>query len=481
MPDINLQFEQSPSQEQEQSQKQRLIVSQKHQQAIELLQYPVMELKGWLNEQLQENPMLELTDDEEMVTDAETLEEDLDDEDEEELDLEVLKDFERNRGINRSSFGGGYRSEDEPHPEDQFRDMASEHESLQDSLEWQLSLYDLDEEDRVLAELLISYVDKDGFFQGDLEEIAEEEDVDRDRLDDLLELIQGFDPPGIAGRDLEEVLLLQVDRISDALPEPTDDIIEHHLEALQKRQFKKIADDLDVDQQTVQRVADLVNDLEPRPGRGYEQANRQYVEPDIVIRELDDDFEIIVNDQQVPPLHISAQYREMLQSDDPEIREYVRDKLKGALWIINCIYQRHLTIQKVTESIIEHQREFFEEGPTALKPLILKDVAEDIGVHESTVSRAVQDKYVQTSRGMFEMKFFFSSSLDATGDGDPVSSTAAKARIQELIENEPSSDPLSDRKIKEKLNEDGIEIGRRTVSKYRKQLNILPWNLRKRV
>jgi len=480
MPDMNLQFDQSPQQSQEQKQSQRLIVSQKHQQAIELLQYPVLELKGWLNEQLQENPLLELTENEEDVADPEELEEELE-EDEDEFDLEVLKDFEQSRGINRSSMGGGGYDRDEPHPEDQFRDMASQHETLQDSLEWQLGLYDLPPEDRELSELLISYVDKDGYFKGDLEELAEDEGRDKEHLEDLLELIQGFEPPGVAGRSLEEVLLLQIDRISDGLPDNTAEIVEDHLEDLQKRRFKQIAKEVDTDKQTVQRVADLVNDLEPRPGRVHEQASRQYVEPDIVVRELDDDYEIIVNDQEVPPLHISSRYRTMLQSDDPEIREYVQDKLKGALWIINCIYQRHLTIQKVTESIIEHQKAFFEDGATALKPLILKDVAEDIGVHESTVSRAVQDKYIQTNQGLFEMKFFFSSSLDTKGDTDPVSSTAVKARIQEMIENESSSDPLSDRRIKEKLNEQGIEIGRRTVSKYRKQLNLLPWNLRKRV
>lgn len=479
MAEMNFQLSPKPQQSQTQKQSQRLIVSQKHQQAIELLQYPVLELRGWLDERLQENPLLELSEDERDIVEAEELEEELDEN--EEFDTEILKRFERNQGINRSSYGGSYNGKDEEHPEYQFREMARQHESLLDSLLWQLGLFNLSEEEREIGEQMISDINRDGWYEGDLGQIVEESNRTREDIEELFDLVQNLDPPGVGGRSLEEVLMLQMERLRESLPEHSFEIVEYHLEDLQKKRFSSIAEEVKTDPATVQRVADLVKDLEPRPGRGYEQANRQYVTPDIVIRELDDDFEILVNDQEVPPLHISSRYRNMLQSSDPETREYVRDKLKGALWIINCIYQRHLTIQKVTESIIRHQRDFFREGPTALKPLILQDVADDIGVHESTVSRTVQDKYVQTDQGMFEMKFFFSSSLSGKGDSDPVSSTAVKAHMKRIIDNEPASDPFNDRKLKEKLNEKGIEIGRRTVSKYRKQLNILPWNFRKRI
>ena len=475
----DLQFQLSPKTKQKQTHSQRLIVSQKHQQAIELLQYPVLELKGWLDQRLQENPLLVLSDDDQEAVNTEQLEEELGSD--EEFDLEILKRYERNHGINRSSYGATTQMPDIEYPEVQFREIASIHDTLQDSLLWQLSLYQLSERKQKIAREIISCINRDGWFQGEIEEIAEEFDTDQEHVFEMLELVQSMDPSGVGGRNLEEILLIQMNALRGSLPEESFEIVENHLEDLQKKRFPSIAEETNTDKQTVQRIADLVKGLEPRPGREYEQANRQYITPDIVIREIDDDFEILINDQEVPPLHISSRYRTMLFSEDSDTRDYVREKLKGALWIINCIYQRHLTLQKVTEAIVEHQRDFFLYGPTALKPLILQNIADSIGVHESTVSRAVQDKYIQTSRGMYEMKFFFSSSLSSKGGGQPVSSTAVKAQIKQIIENEPRSEPYSDRKLKEKLNDRGIEIGRRTISKYRKQLKILPWNLRKRV
>lgn len=478
MPELRLEQSPTPSQEQSQEQKQthRLIVSQKHQQAIELLQYPVQELSQWVNQQLQENPLLELEQEQhdDLLDDPDELEDDLENP-LEEVNLDELV----NRGEDYTVNYGGNGADGE-HPEFKFRAIASQHQTLHDSLDWQLSLRNLPEEDHAIAERIISAINEDGLLQEDLGNLSEELGVKKENIESVLEIIQEFDPPGVGGRTLEEVLLIQLRHQSEPLPPKTEEIISEHLEDLQNRYFNKISNKVGVDNATVQQVADRVHDLEPRPGRVHEPANRQYITPDVTIREVDDDFAIIINDE-TPPLSISAQYRALLDSDDDETREYVEDKLKGALWIIHCIHQRHETLHKVTKNIAEQQSDFFEKGIKSLKPLVLEDVAEDVGVHESTVSRAVQNKYVQTSRGLFPLDFFFSSKLDTDGDGRGVASTAVKAQIRDMVEQEDSTDPLSDRDIKEKLNERGIQIQRRTISKYRKEMLIPPWKLRKRV
>lgn len=475
MPELQLDQSITPSQEQSQEQSQRLIVSQKHQQAIELLQYPVQDLGQWVNQQLQENPLLEIEDHQDALDHEDLVEEETDEDNPlDDIDLDELINRGNDYRVNYS--GRGSNTE---HPEFKFRAMASQHQTLQDALEWQLSLEDLSNEDEELAKIIISGIDEDGIFQGDVESVAEEHDADSDHVEEILEVIQGFEPVGVGGRNLKEVLEIQLRQQSD-LPEKTFEIIDNHLEDLQNRYFKKIADSVDVEKTTVQDVADRVRELEPRPGRVHEPANRQYINPDVTIRRVDGEFAIIINEE-APPLSISSHYKSLLASDDDETEEYVKDKLKGALWIIQCIHQRHETLYKVTKSITKHQRAFFEEGVEELRPLVLQDIADDVDVHESTVSRAVQNKYVQTPRGLYALDFFFSSKLETEGDGEDVSSTAVKARIRDMVQDEDHTDPMSDREIMERLNDDGIKIKRRTISKYRKQMQIPPRKLRKRV
>lgn len=477
MPELQLDQSLTPSQEPSQEQSQRLIVSQKHQQAIELLQYPIQELGQWVNQQLQENPLLEIEHHQDALDHDDLADEDLaDDEDNplEEINLDELINRGEDYSVNYSGRGG-----DGEHPEFKFRAVASQHQTLQDALEWQVSLEDLSDDDEAIALDIISHIDEDGLFQGDVQEVAGDHDVDHGRVEDLLGTIQTFEPRGVGGRNLKEVLSIQL-RDQEDLPDGTLEIIDEHLEDLQNRYFNKIADAVGVEETTVQDVADRVRELEPRPGRVHEPANRQYITPDVTVRRVDGDFAIIINEE-APPLSISSHYRALLESDDEETEDYVREKLKGALWIIQCIHQRHETLHKVTKSISEHQEAFFDEGIQALEPLVLQDIADAVDVHESTVSRAVQNKYVQTCQGLFPLDFFFSSKLETEGEGDGISSTAVKARIQEMIDEEDHTDPMSDREIKERLNEDGIKIKRRTISKYRKQMQIPPWKLRKRV
>ncbi len=459
----------------QQKQKQRLIVSQKHQQAIKLLQYPVQRVEHWLTGQLQENPLLELQggSEEEAPSEPEDEEDDLLEED---IDWDELV----NKGDDfQTSFSGSPGGTDIPDAERSLRALAESHETLQDSLQRQLQLKDFPPEKVRLGNLLISYLDKDGYFSGQLEEIAEAEDVPIEKLEELLGVIQQLEPAGVGGRDLEEVLLLQLDQLDMDLPPRTNEIIQHHLEDLEKRSFNKISSNLEIEAEEVQRVADLVRELEPRPGRRFNALNRQYVEPEVEVRKLDGNLIVVLNDDRLPPLRINARYRAMLESGDPDLEEYVKEKLSGALWVINCIYQRQQTMYKVVENIFERQDDFFKKGEKGIKPLVMKEVADSVDRHESTVSRAVRDKYVQTPRGLYELKFFFAPGLDST-EGK-VSSVAVKAHLKDLIENEDKTDPLNDRQLKEALEEQGIEIGRRTISKYRKQLQIPTWKLRKRV
>jgi RNA polymerase sigma-54 factor len=422
---------------------------------------------------LQENPLLEI---EENRTEEPPEIEEVEEEPAEEIDWDEMI----NRGEDyyyfrhkKSDYGPG-------NAEEQFRSLAEQSESLQDSLCWQLRLLDLSEEDMELAIFFVSFINEDGYLEASIEELAEDNDISLEKAEEILEIIQKLDPPGVGGRDLEEVILLQLEEMDIELPSKTEQIILEHLDDLKKRSFKKISDRVGISPETVQEIADIVHQLEPRPGRVYEEANRQYISPDVLIRELNDDFAIVLNDNELPPLRINARYRAMLESDDPKLQEYVKEKLSGALWVLNCIYQRQQTMYKVIGSIVEFQKDFFKKGVKGLQPLVLKDVADDIGMHESTVSRAVRNKYVQTRRGLYSLKFFFSPGLK-TKDGGEVATTAVKALLAEIVENEDKTNPLSDRKIMEKLEEEGIKIGRRTVSKYRKQLEIPSWNLRKRV
>ncbi len=468
-----LQLGQSVSTQQKQTQKQRLIVSQKHQQAIKLLQYPKQRIEQWLTSKIQENPLLEMRREEH--EEDEFSEEDLEEtEIEEEIDWEDLINPGDDVQLSFTGSGRGSSSEDS------LRALAEEHETLQDFLTRQLQLQELTERDEKLSQLLISHLDADGYFTGDLEQIAAEREVDREELEELLRLIQRLEPPGVGGRNLEEVLLLQLRQLEEEIPPKSDVVIEEHLEDLEKRSYKKISSAVGIEPEQVQQIADLVRELEPRPGRRFEILSRQYLEPDVYVRKVNGKLTVILNEGGLPPLRINARYRSMLESEDPELVEYVKEKLSGALWIINCIYQRQQTLYKVVYEIFERQDDFFTEGEKGIKPLVMQEVADAVELHESTVSRAVRDKYVQTPRGLYELGFFFAPALKTTNGGE-VSAVAVRAMLKEIVENEDKTNPLNDREIKEKLAEEGVEIGRRTVSKYRKQMQIPKRKLRQRV
>jgi len=350
--------------------------------------------------------------------------------------------------------------------------------SLADHLELQLKLGRFTEEEDRIGLLIIGNLTPDGYLEEPLADLAEEADVPLDIAESILECIQEFDPIGVAARNLEECLLIQARHIEADDPIVVG-IIQRHLGNLEKKNFGAIAKDLGQPVEEIYEAAKVIQDLDPKPGRQYTDEEPSYITPDVYIHKIGEKYFVVANDDGLPKLKISDFYRAAL-SGGGKGKEYIQEKLRSAQWLIRSIQQRQRTIVRVTESILKFQREFFEKGPSYLKPLILRDVAEDIGMHESTVSRVTTNKYVHTPQGIFELKYFFNSGISRT-DGDDLASEAVKLKIKQLIAAENVKTPLSDQRIVELLKDQNIEIARRTVAKYREQLRILSSSKRRQV
>jgi len=351
--------------------------------------------------------------------------------------------------------------------------------SLFDHLEWQLKLtrgFSKDEEG--VALLIIGNLTPDGYLDLSVEELAEEAGVDVPFVEQVLKRVQEFDPQGVAARDLQECLLIQARHVG-ADDDLVLGIISKHIHNLEKRNYAAIAKDLNQPLEEVYEATKVVLAFDPKPGRAYTDEESNYITPDVHIQKVGDKYFVVANDDGLPKLKISDFYRVAL-SKGPKAREYIQERLRSAQWLIRSIQQRQRTIVRVTESILRFQREFFEKGSAYLKPLILRDVADDIGMHESTVSRVTTNKYVHTPQGIFELKYFFNSGITRS-DGDDLASEAVKLKIKQIVANEDPKHPHSDQKIVELLLEQNIEIARRTVAKYREQLRIQPSSKRKQV
>lgn len=352
--------------------------------------------------------------------------------------------------------------------------------TLFDHLIWQLQVSEFnDQEERVAVEI-IGNINDDGYFKGiSLELLAEQLDHDLEYVEEILEMIQELDPIGVGSRDLRECLLIQAGFLE--LGAIVEDMIRDHLTHLEKKNYSAIARQMEIELDEVIEAAKLISQLEPRPGRPFIGEEPRYITPDIYIRKAEGgDYQAMLNEDGMPRLKISHFYRNALRSgNNSEAKEYVTEKLNSAKWLIRSIQQRQRTIVKVTESIIKFQRDFLDRGVTQLKPLILRDVADDIGMHESTVSRVTTNKYVHTPQGIYELKYFFNSSIQGSS-GDNHASKAVKSLIRTLISNEDQKKPLSDQKLADMLKkEHGIRIARRTVAKYREAMRILPSSKRK--
>jgi RNA polymerase sigma-54 factor len=368
-----------------------------------------------------------------------------------------------------------------------YENLISTSTSLHDHLHWQLGLGGFNEEEQQHLAILISYVDEDGYVKTPLEEIAAGEEVAAQELEEMLPFLQEFDPAGVGARDLKECLLIQAKH----LEEDTNDLvrlINEHIKDLEKKNYNGIANAMNLPLEDVIEMCKIIYSMDPKPGRAYMPQDTQFVTPDVYVYKVGDEYMVALNEDGLPRLRISNLYKNILKGEQStsaptgtaNAQNYIQDKLRSAVWLIKSIHQRQRTIYKVTESIVKHQQDFFEKGPGFIKPMILRDIANDIGMHESTVSRVTTNKYVHTPRGIFELKYFFNSGISKT-DGDSLASESVKLKIKNLVGEEDQRNPRSDQKIVELLKKDGIQIARRTVAKYRDMLKILPSSKRKKL
>ena len=447
-------------------QTQKLIMTPELRQAIQLLQYTSLELNEYILKELEENPMLEL---EQPIMETEKVELS---EPDKEIDIDWKEYFEKYDDIS-------YKPEiDKNIKEYNYESFVSYMPTLKEHLISQLRLIDIDDRKFKICEYIIQNIDDNGYLETDISEIAKTLNEDTGKVEAMLKIIQGLDPIGVGARDLEECLFLQVKEYNYPIIE---DLIKNHLKDIAFNKMTKIAKEMELSLEDLQKACDFIKKLEPKPGRTYGGNSNEvkYIVPDATIKYLDGEYIIIVNDYTGPRLNINNFYKDLLKdAGDKETTAFLQEKLNSATWIIKSIDQRRQTIYKVVESILKHQMAFFEKGEKHLVPLTLKDVAEDIKMHESTISRATNGKYVETPRGLFELKYFFSAGLNSQlGD---ISSTSVKATIKEIIDNENHKKPYSDQQIVDLLKDKGTIISRRTVAKYRDELNIPSSTLRRR-
>jgi len=468
---------------------QQLVMTPQLQQAIKLLQLSRLELAEMIQQEMEQNPALE----EKGIEDASekkitALEGDSATPEKESpvkevtIEEKVRTDTDWENYINEYNSTGRVYTESESTQAPNYEAFTPDRKTLDDHLKWQLMLHGLEKEDEKIGHMIIGNLNRDGYLCINIEDIAQAFEVDVEHAESVLSVMQSFDPPGVCARDLRETLLIQVQQLGIDNPIITE-IIKHHLKNLENRNSKKIAKALKISQDDVRAAVKIIQYLEPKPGRKFSTDEPAYITPDIYVYKHDDGFKIVMNDDGLPKLKINRFYKNAIangQKISKDTKNYLNEKMQSASWLIKSIHQRQKTIYLVMESILKFQGEFFEKGIAYLKPLILKDIAEDIEMHESTISRVTTNKYAYTPQGLFELKYFFNSSIQRTG-GESMASASVKEKIRLLIENEDSENPLSDEKIATILQDANIQIARRTVAKYRKVLNILPSNKRKQL
>jgi len=463
-----------------------LIMTPRLQQALKLLQVPTLELQQILKQEMIQNPLLEEVDE---VTESEDLAKE--DSPEEKANEEAEDPAEEDPIDWAEYLQDGALDRVYVPPQETSVEFLEKvpitRTTLAESLLEQLHFLALAPRDLVLAEFLVGSLDDRGWLATPLDEVAQATGEPLERCETVLKVIQALEPVGVGARDLRECLLLQLEARGerDTLPWK---LIHDQFDNLVNRRFPEIGRQLKVSAEEVQQAADAIALLNPKPGLQVSNEDPKYVVPDLVVERVDDEYLVMLNDRHLPRLRISSAYESVMRvrkksectAGEVKTREYIQGKLNSARWLIQTIEQRRRTMIKVMNCIIREQREFFDKGIAFLRPLTLQQVARQIDMHESTVSRVCSGKYVQTPRGVFELKFFFSSGLE-TEDGEDVSARTARDIIKTLIDEEDKKEPLSDQRIAELLHEKGLRIARRTVAKYREQLSILPARFRRRV
>lgn len=449
---------------------QKMALTPQMRQSIHILQLPLFELKNYLEQHLEENPALEDTQQEPELKERAA---DIEIEKLAELADQDRKDFE-------DDFDTGHSQQELKKKHDYLEGLLTKPVTLQEHLLGQLRLQSLTETDYKIGELIIGENDENGYFQGDLEAIAEKLKVSSRNVQNMLSLIQTFEPLGAGARNLKECLLIQLN-FRGRHNSLAYRIVENHLADLAKNKVELIARQLKVTPESVKSALKEISCLEPKPGRAFYQSEARRILPDVIVEKIGDGYEITVNGRELPPLKINAQYKGLLKKKDTseEVKKYLKERLGSAIWLIKAVSQRQETIRRVAEYIVQKQKEFFEYGQGHLKPLTMKEVAEKVERNESTISRVVHSKYIQTPYGIFELRYFFSGSFRTDTEGD-ISADTVKTRVASLIESEDGQHPLSDARIVHLLHTQGLQLARRTIAKYREELKILPSYLRKK-
>jgi len=462
---------------------QQLVMTPQLQMAIKLLQLNRLELVDMIQQELSENPALEEVTDTEWEEDQAGMEEtEAESSPEKEVAVEdkITDQIEWENYLNEYNSYGGVHFETESREAPQYESFIAPKKSLKDHLLWQFLMTLPEETDEEIASLIIGNINEDGYLKSDVAEIAAAGNVSPEKVEEVLAVLKTFDPPGVCAADLAECLLLQLDQLDISDP-VVRAIIIHHLKELENKNYKAIARALKISLEETVAAVTVIQALEPRPGREFQTEEVRYIIPDIYVYKFEDEFVIMLNDDDLPRLNINPHYKKAVSNNAQvakQTREYLQEKIRSASWLIKSIQQRRKTIYNVMNSILKFQYDFFEKGIAHLKPMILRDVAEDIGMHESTISRVTTNKYAHTPQGIFELKYFFNSSINRI-DGESMASTSVQAAIRQIIKNEDHTRPYSDDKISKMLQEANIDIARRTVTKYREALGILSSTKRK--
>ena len=453
---------------------QQQVLAPQLQQSLQILQVPMLELRNLIQQEIETNPTVELEQTEPTIEDKQAEH----DEFKEEFDRLAKLDEEWRDYMAQSSSYSGRSSEDEERRQFFFDSLVKE-ETLQQHLLEQIDTTDIAPEDRKVAELIIGNIDEVGFLQASAEDIAKNTGMEVEDIDRVIQVVQTFHPVGVAARDLRECLLIQLRRIGKEQSLEYR-IVDRFLDDLGKRRFPEVARRLGTTVEQIQRAANFIATLDPKPGQIFSADPNNYVLPDVTVERIGDQWQISLNGDQIPHLRISNTYKDLMASErnGADVRDYIRDKIRSGKFLIKSIHQRQQTISNIAHQIVSRQKGFLESGPSALKPMTMVQIADVVGVHETTVSRAISGKYISTPHGVFEMKYFFTPGYE-TDDGVSMSNTSVKGAISELVKTENAKEPLSDKEIVEVLKKRGIPIARRTVAKYRNELNILPSNMRK--
>ncbi|MEA3296383.1 MAG: RNA polymerase factor sigma-54 [candidate division Zixibacteria bacterium] len=444
-------------------------------QSLKMLQMPVLKLEQTIRHELANNPLLEEVDeqenDEELDSEIEIAETDQDTDDDMDWDKYLLDEEE------------GYKvREPREQQEDSFESTAFHSISLNEYLTEQLSLLKFSREEHLIGEYIIGNIAPDGYLMISVPEMAEELNVTGSRIEAVLEMVQRFDPTGVGARDLRESLLIQL-REKGMEGTLAYQIVNEHLTELDRKSILQIAKMMGVPAEKAQQAMEVIKGLAPTPAYGRFDSGAVPVVPDLVVDRFGDEYVVFHNDNYIPRLRINSNYRNLVKRDNnssKDTKQYIRQKLEQARWLLNSINQRRTTMIRVMEAIIEKQKEFFEKGPAFLRPLIMEDIAQQVEMNVATISRVSSGKYVQTPFGVLEIKYFFNSGI-SKADGEEISKRSVKQRLEEIIRSEPLEKPFSDQEIYRRLNNEGIQLARRTVTKYREELNIPPARLRKRV